>query len=166
MSRAWHYLTEFHSKFDLDTDAPITLAPVVLTGKDLELRKNLINEEHAELIEALDHAASVAHLPEDHFTRKNAVTEVYKELADLVYVCYGLDVKIGSRLDAVLEEVHKSNMSKVNEDGTVTRREGDGKVIKPANYQAPDLRDALGDNRPTLTNEGQYPKIPDDAEWA
>lgn len=119
-------LREFHETFDgenhqLSTDAR------ALEGDLLELRKTLLREEFEELMEALDEG-DVAH--------------AYKEAADLKYVLYGLDVHMGQRLDAVFEEVHKSNMSKVWDDGKVHRRE-DGKILKPPTYVAPDLEKCL-----------------------
>ena len=40
------------------------------------------------------------------------------------------------------KEVHRSNMTKVCEDGTVLRRE-DGKIIKPDTFQEPNLEKFL-----------------------
>ena len=45
--------------------------------------------------------------------------------------------------DAVLAEVHRANMSKVEPDGTVLRRE-DGKVLKGSAFRAADVDAALG----------------------
>lgn len=61
-----------------------------------------------------------------------------KELADLMYVVIGCAVKFNLPLEEVFAEVHKSNMTKVNPDGTINRR-ADGKILKPATYKAPDL---------------------------
>lgn len=48
--------------------------------------------------------------------------------------------------DAAIEEafnrVHKSNMSKLGDDGKPIRRE-DGKILKGPNYKAPDLTDLV-----------------------
>ena len=63
-----------------------------------------------------------------------------KELADLVYVCYQYAENMGWSLDEALDRVHKSNMSKLDEDGKPIYRE-DGKVLKGPNYKPPDLSD-------------------------
>ena len=63
-----------------------------------------------------------------------------KELADLVYVCYQYAANMGWFLDEALDRVHKSNMSKLDEDGKPIYRE-DGKVLKGPNYKPPDLSD-------------------------
>ena len=68
--------------------------------------------------------------------------ETLKELADLVYVCYQYAENMGWFLDEALDRVHKSNMSKLGEDGKPIYRE-DGKVLKGPNYQPPDLSDII-----------------------
>jgi predicted HAD superfamily Cof-like phosphohydrolase len=65
-----------------------------------------------------------------------------KELADLVYVCYQYAENLGWDLDKALDRVHKSNMTKLGEDGKPIRRE-DGKVLKGPNYQPPTLTDLV-----------------------
>ncbi len=65
-----------------------------------------------------------------------------KELADLVYVCYGYAATFGWDLDEAVERVHESNMSKLGDDGKPIYRE-DGKVMKGPNYKKPDLSDLV-----------------------
>jgi len=65
-----------------------------------------------------------------------------KELADLVYVCYQYAENLGWDLDEALDRVHKSNMSKLGEDGKPIYRD-DGKVLKGLNYQPPVLTDLV-----------------------
>lgn len=64
------------------------------------------------------------------------------ELADVVYVAYGTALVHGVDLDAVIAEVHRSNMSKLGPDGSVSRR-ADGKVLKGEHYAAPDVAGVL-----------------------
>ena len=68
--------------------------------------------------------------------------EALKELADLVYVCYQYATNMGWFLDEALDRVHKSNMSKLGEDGNPIYRE-DGKVLKGPNYKLPILTDLI-----------------------
>ena len=68
--------------------------------------------------------------------------ECLKELADLVYVCYQYAANLGWDLDETLDRVHKSNLSKLGEDGKPIYRE-DGKVLKGPNYQPPNLTDLV-----------------------
>ncbi len=51
------------------------------------------------------------------------------ELADVVYVAYGTALVHGVDLDAVIAEIHRSNMTKIGPDGQMARR-ADGKVLK------------------------------------
>jgi predicted HAD superfamily Cof-like phosphohydrolase len=64
------------------------------------------------------------------------------ELADVVYVAYGTALVHGIDLDAVIAEIHRSNMTKLGPGGQVTRR-ADGKVLKGDHYQAPDVAGVL-----------------------
>ena len=68
--------------------------------------------------------------------------ECLKELADLVYVAYQYAENLGWDLDEALDRVHKSNLSKLDENGNPIYRE-DGKVLKGPNYQPPTLTDLV-----------------------
>ena len=68
--------------------------------------------------------------------------ECLKELADLVYVCYQYAENLGWDLDEALDRVHRSNMSKLDENGQPLYR-ADGKVLKVPNYQPPYLNDLV-----------------------
>ena len=66
-----------------------------------------------------------------------------KELADLVYVCYGYADRFGWDLDEAFRRVHLSNMSKLDPvTGKPIFRE-DGKILKGSNYKEPNLKDLL-----------------------
>lgn len=90
----------------------------------------LINEEHRELLEA--------HLKVRDY--EGAEADCLKELADLVYVCFQYAENLDWDLMEALRRVHKSNMSKLGEDGKPVRRD-DGKVLKGPNYRPPVLDD-------------------------
>ena len=96
-------------------------------------QKNLIIEEFKEFIEA-----------EGMLFRNNFELhkDALKELADLVYVCYQYAENMGWFLDEALYRVHKSNMSKLGEDGKPIYRE-DGKVLKGPKYEPPNLEDLI-----------------------
>ena len=68
--------------------------------------------------------------------------ECLKELADLVYVSYQYAENLGWDLDEALDRVHRSNMSKLDENGQPLYR-ADGKVLKGPNYQPPYLNDLV-----------------------
>jgi hypothetical protein len=67
---------------------------------------------------------------------------IAQELADVVYVAYGTALTYGIPLDAVLAEVHRANMSKLDADGKPLLRD-DGKVLKSELYRAPDVAAVL-----------------------
>ena len=73
---------------------------------------------------------------------RNHQEHALKELADLVYVCYQYAENMGWFLDEALDRVHKSNMSKLDEDGKPIYRD-DGKVLKGPNYKPPDLSNLI-----------------------
>ena len=123
---------EFHEKFGL----LINDKPTVPELKVVSLRKKLINEEHNELMEEMNpHINSGGH-EEIH------MANTAKELADLLYVCYGMAVSFGIDIDAVFAEVHSSNMSKLGDDGKPIYNEF-GKVMKSKNYRQADVNKVL-----------------------
>ena len=66
-----------------------------------------------------------------------------KELADLVYVCYGYADRFGWDLDEAFRRVHLSNMSKLDPvTGKPIFRE-DGKILKSSAYKEPNLKDLV-----------------------
>jgi predicted HAD superfamily Cof-like phosphohydrolase len=110
---------EFHKVFGVLVEEK----PTIPEWPIARLRINLIDEEAAEVALAL---------------AREEVAEIGKELADLLYVVLGTAVAYGIDMDKVFDAVHKSNMSKVNKDGSISRRK-DGKVLKGNQYEPPDL---------------------------
>ena len=92
-----------------------------------ELRIELIREELEELRVAIED--------------KNLV-EVADALADILYVTYGAAHSFGIPIDACFNEVQRSNMSKLDENGKPIYR-SDGKIMKGINYSKPDLKSVL-----------------------
>jgi NTP pyrophosphatase (non-canonical NTP hydrolase) len=97
------------------------------------LQRRLIVEEFKEFLEAEQQLIM-------GLTINSA--ECLKELADLVYVCYQYAANLGWDLDEALDRVHKSNMSKLDNNGNPIYRE-DGKVLKGPNYKPPTLTDLV-----------------------
>ena len=123
MSDIERMVREFHEAFSI----PIRSTPAADIGES-DLRVRLLREEvdeYTEAVESLD------------------VVEIADGLADIVYVVFGTALAHGIDLDSVLEEVHRSNMSKLGEDGQPLFRE-DGKVIKGPQYFRPDIARVLG----------------------
>lgn len=97
------------------------------------MQKHLIVEEFKEFLEA-------EQLLLKDFARNKE--DCLKELADLVYVCYQYAANMDWDLDEAMDRVHKSNMSKLDDNGQPIFRE-DGKVLKSPNYQPPTLTDLV-----------------------
>ena len=87
------------------------------------LRVSLIEEELEELKQAI---------------REKNLLEVADALTDLLYVTYGAGHAFGIDLDKCFDEVQKSNMSKLGEDGKPIYNDA-GKVMKGPNYFKPNL---------------------------
>lgn len=102
-----------------------------------ERRINLICEEYEEVAQAILYLEDTR-LNLTSGTMEEALEELAKELADLLYVVYGTADELGIPLQQVFAEVHKSNMSKVWPDGEVHYNDV-GKVLKPPTYTKPDL---------------------------
>ena len=87
------------------------------------LRISLINEELEEFKEAI---------------RNNDLKEAADALTDILYVTYGAGHAFGINLDKCFDEVQRSNMSKLGEDGKPIYND-EGKVMKGPKYFKPDL---------------------------
>jgi predicted HAD superfamily Cof-like phosphohydrolase len=96
------------------------------------MQRILIVEEYRELLDAELNV----------LCKRAGESDVLKELADLVYVCFQYAENMGWDLDEALDRVHKSNMSKLDADGNPIYRE-DGKVLKGPNYKPPYLEDLV-----------------------
>ena len=64
-------------------------------------------------------------------------------IGDLLYLLFGaaIDAGLANKIEEIFDEIHRSNMSKI-EDGVVLRRE-DGKVLKGKNYFKPNIKQIL-----------------------
>ena len=91
--------------------------------KIIKLRYSLIKEELDEFEEAL---------------KDKNLKEVADALTDILYVTYGAGHAFGIDLDKCFDEVQRSNMSKLGEDGKPIYNEH-GKVMKGPKYFEPNL---------------------------
>jgi predicted HAD superfamily Cof-like phosphohydrolase len=105
---------------------PIVPSPVVL-----KLRVNLIDEEFKEFMDALPDSL------EDE-SNVEILSKIADSIADLLYVVYGAAVAFGIDIHPILDEIHRSNMTKF--DGVIR---SDGKVLKGASYDPPRVTNIL-----------------------
>lgn len=113
MNQTQQQVLEFHKAFQIEHhDTP-------QLPENMGLRESLIREELDELQVAFDHGDLVA---------------VADAIGDLLYVVYGTAVACGLDMEPIMNEIHRSNMSKVG--GT---KNAYGKLIKPPHYSPASL---------------------------
>jgi len=140
MSHEQEMVTVFHRAFDI----AIGTLPAVPDAATCALRVNLIEEEFAELREALG---------------QQDIEAVAKELADLLYVVYGTAVSCGIDMAPIFREVHRSNMSKVG-----GHKRADGKWIKPSDYSPARLQSILAAQCSLTYRDGDVVSLPAPAQ--
>lgn len=119
-------VTEFHKSFSLGMkDKPTAELGI---KKNL-LRYELMREENEEYLEAANNKDLV---------------EVADALGDMLYILCGTIIEHGMqhKIEEVFNEIQRSNMSKLGEDGKPIYRE-DGKVLKGPNYFQPNIQSIL-----------------------
>ena len=119
-------VNEFNEVFQIGK-APKELS--LVSKKEYILRYDLGKEELDEYLEAC---------------QNNDLKEIADALGDQLYILCGTILKHGLqyKIHDVFEEIHRSNMSKLDENGKPIFRE-DGKVLKSSNYFKPDLNKVL-----------------------
>jgi predicted HAD superfamily Cof-like phosphohydrolase len=125
MKKKLDSVAEFHEVFKIGNADKITL----LEEKDYTLRFNLIKEENEEYLDAC---------------KNKDIVEIADALGDQLYILCGTILKHGlqHKIEEVFDEIHRSNMSKLDENGKPIYRE-DGKVLKSNRYFRPDIKKIL-----------------------
>ena len=121
MKKQIEQLKEFHRVFGLIERK----RPMLIPDDEYESRRRLLEEEVRELDEA--------YYDDD-------IIEIADAITDCLYVLIGTALQFGLTdvLEKCFDEVHRSNMSKLGEDGIPIVHFG-GKVMKGSNYSPPDL---------------------------
>jgi predicted HAD superfamily Cof-like phosphohydrolase len=117
---------KFHSAFKLGIEE----SPIADLGiKKNLLRYELMREENEEYLEAANNGDLV---------------EVADALGDMLYILCGTIIEHGmqDKIEEVFNEIQRSNMSKLDENGDPIYRE-DGKVLKGPNYFKPNIKAIL-----------------------
>jgi len=119
---------EFHEAFGLGIQHQPT---VNLSENKLKLRFDLMAEENEEYLEA---------------AKNNNIIEVADALGDMLYILCGTILEHGMqhKIEAIFNEIQRSNMSKLGADGEPIYRE-DGKVLKGPNYFKPNIYDIINE---------------------
>lgn len=117
----WHY------KFKV----PVADKPIIPPHERIMLRHDILQEEVNELYVAMQRGDIVA---------------VADGIADILYVALGTACECGlqHKLEEIFNEVHRSNMSKLDELGNPIFRE-DGKVLKSKLYSPPNIEKIINE---------------------
>tara|TARA_Y100000768_G_C23965183_1_gene677484 strand:+ start:353 stop:745 length:393 start_codon:yes stop_codon:yes gene_type:complete len=122
-------VTKFHKAFGLGLEfKPNANLPSEIT----ELRYKLMKEENEEYLEAV---------------KSNDLIEIADALGDMLYILCGTIISHGfqNKIEALFDEIQRSNMSKLGSDGKPIYRE-DGKVLKGPHYFKPNIEKILKEN--------------------
>ena len=126
MKRKIEAVKTFHEAYKLGYE----LSPTANLGIEKNtLRYKLMREENEEYLEAANNGD---------------IVEVADALGDMLYILCGTIIEHGlqDKIEEVFNEIQRSNMSKLGEDGEPIYRE-DGKVLKGPNYFKPNIEDIL-----------------------
>ncbi|MEY4593670.1 MAG: hypothetical protein RIQ47_80 [Bacteroidota bacterium] len=117
---------EFHDVFRLDYNVTPTAE---VDDRIITLRHRLMQEENDEYLEAC---------------QQKDLTLIADALGDKLYILLGTIIAHGlqDKIEEVFAEIHRSNMSKLDDNGQPIYRE-DGKIMKSSNYFLPDIRSIL-----------------------
>ena len=116
----------FHETYNLN----YKVSPIANIGNEkINLRFKLMSEENEEYLEA---------------AKNNDLIEVADALGDMLYILCGTIIEHGmqDKIEEVFDEIKRSNLSKLGEDGKPIYRE-DGKVMKGPNYFKPKISEIL-----------------------
>jgi phosphoribosyl-ATP pyrophosphohydrolase len=120
------YVEIFHDTFKIGN----RYTPTAEVGEnEYTLRYNLIKEENEEYLEAC---------------KNNDLVEIADALGDQLYILFGTILRHGlqHKIEEVFDEIQRSNMSKLDENGNPIFRE-DGKIMKSNLYFKPNIKDIL-----------------------
>lgn len=143
MRKQLEKLEEFQKAFD----STYSESPTLLQEEDYKLRFKLLEEENKEYLEACKNKDQV---------------EILDAITDQLYIVLGTAVSHGMHevLEKAFNEVHRSNMSKLNEQGKPIingvnghdKTKPFGKILKSKNFKEPDLKRFLMRTKKQVTN--------------
>ena len=116
-------LREFHDRFNQPTQD----RPMLVDSKRRQLRMKLLEEEYHDYRYA---------------ERGDDIIKIADALAGMLYVIGGTALEYGLPLDKLFLEIHRSNMTKLDDNKRPIIRE-DGKVLKSPNYIKPDIAQVI-----------------------
>ena len=126
MQKQLNLVQDFHDLYELSYSHKLNADLGVVKSK---LRFDLMKEENEEYLQAVEN--------------KNLV-EIADALGDMLYILCGTILEHGlqHKIEAVFDEIHRSNLSKLDANGKPIYR-SDGKVLKGPNYFKPEIAKIL-----------------------
>jgi predicted HAD superfamily Cof-like phosphohydrolase len=117
---------EFHEVFKIGSRE---IPEGSISEAEYILRHRLMQEENDEYLEAC---------------KRGDLVEIADALGDKMYILFGSILKHGLqyKIEEIFDEIHRSNMSKLDDKGQPIFRE-DGKIMKSSNYFKPDIKKVL-----------------------
>lgn len=121
MKKQLDSVKEFHEKFKQNNG----FSPTLITEEEATLRHKIMIEEVDEYMDAV---------------KDKDMVGIADALGDQLYILCGTILKHGMHniIEQVFDEIHASNLSKLDEDGEPILRE-DGKIMKGPHYHPPDI---------------------------
>jgi len=127
------------AKFQIAFGQNVETQPTLINKEKAELRFKLMREENEEYLEAVE---------------DNDLIEVADALTDQLYILCGTILEHGMQniIEKCFEEVQRSNMSKLDnnglpiingENGVWDESRAKGKILKSKNYSKPNLKQFL-----------------------
>ena len=125
MQKQLQSVKDFHEGFQQINGTETAL----ITHEEVQLRHKLMAEENDEYLEAC---------------WSGDITGIADALGDQLYILCGTILKHGlqDKIVEVFDEIQRSNMSKLGEDGRPIFRE-DGKILKGPNYFRPNIKSII-----------------------
>ncbi len=126
MKKQIDQVAEFHEVFKIGNEEK-PLGKV--DEATFRLRYNLMKEENEEYLEA---------------AQNGDLVEIADALGDMMYILCGTILKHGVQdvIEDIFDEIQRSNMSKLDEEGNPIYRE-DGKILKGPQYVRPNIKKYL-----------------------
>lgn len=126
MRKQINHVKLFHESFGIENK---TRPSSNLSEKVYNLRYNLMKEENDEYLDACE---------------KGDMVEIADALGDMMYILCGTILSHGlqGKIEEIFEEIQRSNMSKLDENGKPIYRE-DGKILKSKKYFKPNISKIL-----------------------
>ena len=126
MIKKINHVKLFHESFGIENK---TRPSSNLSEKVYNLRYNLMKEENDEYLDACE---------------KGDMVEIADALGDMMYILCGTILSHGlqGKIEEIFEEIQRSNMSKLDENGKPIYRE-DGKILKSKKYFKPNISNIL-----------------------